>query len=119
MLNLHAPVSAADHLPLTELALARWLADAMPGDRLVYHRGFLAVDAAMSTRTLPMLQRAELQRVAGRAMAVAGHGVVHLVQRRRGDGDFEYLLIARPRPAGRHSRHRLASVGSRCTGDTA
>jgi hypothetical protein len=119
MLNLRAPANAADPLPLTELALARWLADAMPGNHLVYHRGFLAVDAAMPISTLPMLRRAELQRVAGRAMAAAEHGLVHLVQRRHGDGDFEYLLIARPRPTGRRSRHQVALVHSSHTGGTA
>ena len=39
-----------------------------------------------------------LARLAGRAWMLCEQGLAHLVQRRRGEEDFEYLLIARRRP---------------------
>ena len=98
MLNLNMLSGIGDALPITELALARWLRDAMPGDQLAYHRGFLAVDASMTESKLPVPERRELQRVAGAALVAALQGKVHAVQRRHGKSDYTYLLIARPRP---------------------
>lgn len=86
---------------LSEAALCAWLGGAAAGDRLVYHRGFLAIDIASETRQLPDRERLELSRLALRARLLAEQGFAHLVQRRNGHGDFTYLLIAatRPRPA--------------------
>jgi hypothetical protein len=105
MLNLKMLSGIGDALPITELALACWLRDAVPGDRLAYHRGYLAVDASVSESKLSVPERRELQRVAGAALAAALQGKVHAVQRRHGEGDYTYLLIARPRPITRRRRH--------------
>lgn len=85
------------HIPLpvtNDLALIGWVDQAMPGDVLEYHRGFLAVDA----NQLCEPDRAGLLKLAHRAMRAAGLGLVHLVQRRNGPNDFSYLAIARPKP---------------------
>src|SRR5512132_962792 len=82
----------------TESDLCRWLGAAAPGDQLAYHRGFLAVDCDPAAGRLTERERAELRRVARRAMLAAEGGLAHLVQRRNGPDDFSYLLIARSRP---------------------
>ena len=82
---------------ITESDLCTWLGDAAPGDQLVYHRGFLALDCDPTTDRLTPRQKEQLRRVARRAMFVAENGLAHLVQRRNGPDDFTYLLIVRAR----------------------
>ncbi len=94
--------------PLTETMFCTWFGAAVPGDRIVYHRGFLAVDASPLTSIVPDAERRTLLRVAERALQLAEDGLVHLVQRRIGEGDFTYLAIARPRARSRAGT--LASV---------
>jgi hypothetical protein len=78
----------------TETDLCTWIGQAFPGEIIEYHRGFLAMDAN------PALgQRAkELSLLARRAAWASDAGLVHLVQRRNGPGDFSYLAIRRPTP---------------------
>ena len=84
--------------PPSEDMLCAWLDAAEPGERLEYHRGFLARDVDMAKpQRLPEWRRQSLMRLAARARWAAEHGVVHLVQIRRGAGDFSYVAIARPR----------------------
>jgi len=94
--------------PLTETMLCAWYGSAVTGDRIIYHRGFLAIDVAPLTFKLPDAERRMLLRVAERVLQLAEDGLVHLVQRRLGEGDFAYLAIARPRPRTRCGA--LASV---------
>lgn len=84
--------------PLTDTALCAWLGAAMPGDIIIYHRGMLALDLCKQRKQLPENQRVRLARVASRAWRLAEAGLLHLVQRRRGPEDFEYLAVARPKP---------------------
>ena len=76
---------------LTALEFCAWVGDAAPGDRLEYHRGFLACDIAGS-------ELKALRLLARRAAWTAERGLVHLVQCRRGPGYFSYLAIRRPLP---------------------
>ncbi|WP_052403017.1 hypothetical protein [Muricoccus aerilatus] len=96
------PVRTAriERASLTEAALCAWVSTAAPGDRLAYHRGFLAWDLAPDLSVLSKPQRAALNRVASRARLLYEQGRVHLVQRREGPGDYTYLMIAwrQPRP---------------------
>jgi hypothetical protein len=84
--------------PLTEAGLCKWIGAAAPGDTLVYHRGFLACDTSAVLQLLPESERVALMRVAGRAWKLADAGLAHLIQRRNGDADYEYQIVARPRP---------------------
>lgn len=88
--------------PLSEAALCAWLGAAAPGERLAYHRGFLARETSPLTQLLPDAERLALLRLANRAWALAEAGLAHLVQRRHGEEDYSYLIVARPRP------HRVA-----------
>jgi hypothetical protein len=83
---------------ITETRLCAWLGTAAPGDQLAYHRGFLAVDCDSSSDRLTQREKAELRRVARRAMLAAEAGLAHLLQRRNGPNDFTYFLVARTRP---------------------
>lgn len=85
-------------LPLTQTALCAWVGDASPGDQLVYHRGYLAIDTGADSLVGTPAERQELRRVANRAWQLAQDGVVHLVQRRHGEVDYAYLVVVRPRP---------------------
>jgi hypothetical protein len=84
--------------PLTEAAFCAWLGGAAAGDAIAYHRGALARDTCASLNLLPPDERARVARLASRALRLAEAGHLHLVQRRHGFEDFEYLAIARRRP---------------------
>jgi len=81
---------------INETAFCAWVAQAVPGDRMEYHRGLLAMDASIDGQTPKSDARRELARVARRAWWAASQGLVHLVQRRNGSDDFTYIAIARP-----------------------
>ena len=40
--------------PLTDIEFCAWIGQAMPGDRIEYHRGFLGIDATAVISTLPL-----------------------------------------------------------------
>jgi len=84
--------------PLTEAALCRWLGAAAPGDTITYFRGTLARSLCPQLGLLDKAERMALAHLANRAWMLCEQGLAHLVQRRRGVEDFEYLLIARRRP---------------------
>ena len=83
---------------ITDIDLCAWIAQAEAGDALIYHRGFLVVDADKSVSTLPTDRRLALRGVADAAFRAAEQGLVHLVQTRLGPDRFAYLAIARPKP---------------------
>ena len=105
----------AGHQPLNETVLVQWLCAAAPGDQLAYHRGFLAIDTSMVASRLPVARREQLVRVAARVQDAVARGLARVLQRRNGENDFTYLLVAcaRPQTAG-----RLAN-GTRATGAVA
>ena len=84
-------------LLVTEPSFLRWLAGAKPGESLVYHRGVLIIDRLALGSRLSRQDALVLDRVAKAAMAAAESGRVHLVQRRHGDGDYSYIMVARGR----------------------
>ena len=83
---------------LTEIEFCAWIAQALPGDRLVYHRGFLAFDVHSLLTGLSEGERDQLRRLGARAFTAAEQRLVHLVQERIGPDRFAYIAIARPRP---------------------
>jgi hypothetical protein len=93
---------------LGEMDFAGWVGAAAPGDRLEYHRGFLAVDVVPLVSKLPEAERMALKRLGARAWWAAEAGLVHLAQKRLGADLFAYIAIARPKP--RHAEVSLASL---------
>lgn len=80
---------------LDETTLALWSQQAARGEALVYFRGFLVRDREATTSRLPTVMRDKLKRVADLAFHLWSEGKAHLLQRKLGDYDFEYLVIAR------------------------
>ena len=83
---------------LDEVGLSAWIAQAAHGETLVYHRGFLAVDATSVISKLPPEQQRALRPVASAALRAAEQSLVHLVQARIGPDQFAYIAVARTRP---------------------
>ena len=83
---------------LDEVGLCAWIAQADPGETLIYHRGFLAVDATAVLSKLPADRQRVLRQVAAAALRAAEQNLVHLVQARIGPDHFAYVAIARPKP---------------------
>ena len=95
----HTPIHAAPpDRPFTEIEFCAWVAQALPGDRLEYHRGFLVLD------TFPLFSRLDdkaldaLRKLANLTFQAAEQGLVHLVQERVGPDCFAYIAVARPKP---------------------
>ena len=91
-------VTVRSRLPLTEVEFCAWMAQAVPGDRLEYHCGFLVLDTFALFSRLDDQGRGELSKLAGRAFWAAEQGLVHLVQERIAPDQFAYVAIARPKP---------------------
>ena len=103
--------------PLSEIEFAAWVAQAAPGDRLEYHRGFLVLDIFPVFSGLSDAARAELSRLGSRAFWAAEQGLVHLVQQRIAPDQFAYIAVARPKPkaaAVSLSELLLAEQGEPC-----
>lgn len=83
---------------LGEIEFCAWVAQAVPGDRVEYHRGFLVLDTFAAISKLGQNERVELGLLARRAFWAAEQGLVHLVQERLDTDRFAYIAIARPKP---------------------
>ncbi len=94
------PGMARGEPPLGAIEFCAWVAQAAPGDRLEYHRGFLGVDATAVISTLPAPDHRRLAALAAAALRAFEAGLVHLVQVRLGPDRFAYLAIARSRRQG-------------------
>lgn len=98
---------------LTEIQFCAWVAQALPGDRLEYHRGFLVLDTFPGLSKLGDNERTELALLGRRAFWTEGQGLVHLVQERLGPDLFSYLAIARPKTRGTNEAvTQLAAVAA-------
>ena len=86
---------------LDEVGFSAWLAQAAAGEALVYHRGFLVVDAISPASGLAPERRSALRGIAATAMRAAECDLAHLVQARLGPDQFAYIAIARPKPKAR------------------
>jgi hypothetical protein len=87
-------------LLLDEIAFVAWVGQAAPGNRLEYHRGFMAIDTDRMMSKLAPDQRRKLCDLADAAFRAAMQDLVHLVQARLATNHFSYIAVARPRPEG-------------------
>ena len=92
------PVAVPAPRPLDDVEFCAWVGQAVPGDRLEYHRGFLGIDAMRGISTLPEPERRRVAGLAAAALRAFEAGFVHLVQARLGPDRFAYIAVARPRP---------------------
>lgn len=105
MVNSYA--KSAHQRTLTDIELCAWIGQAMPGEKLEYHRGFLSIDANPLCQAIDPANRRRIDGLARAAYRACDAGLIHLVQHRRGDGDFAYIAVTRPKPnpKPRRSRH--------------
>lgn len=92
------PFIPAKPRPLTDIEFCGWIGQAVPGDRLEYHRGFLGIDTTAVISTLPEPERRRLGALASAAHRAFEAALVHLVQVRVGPDRFAYLAITRTKP---------------------
>jgi hypothetical protein len=88
-------------LTITEEAFCAWVGDALPGDRIQYHRGHLLIDRSRKYGPFSEKDRRELSAVANRALALAEEGRLCLVQQRLGEHDYRYLAVVTRRGGAR------------------
>ena len=84
--------------PLTDIDLCAWIAQALPGDILEYHRGILAIDRDAEMSKLGADESERIDHLADRAYAAFEQDLVVLVQERLDPYRYRYLAVARPKP---------------------
>lgn len=93
---------------VNDLAFYGWVAQAAPGETLVYHRGFLGIDITPVISRFGEPDRRRLLGLAQAALSAFDAGLVHLVQVRLEPDRFAYLAVARRKPA--HAPAALARL---------
>ena len=78
---------------LTEEYFANWIGDAMVGQSIQYHEGFLLLDRSESSSGLAFKERNRLHSVARRAWIACELGLVHLFSLKVADGRYRYIAI--------------------------
>lgn len=89
---------------MDEDSFIHWLQVADPGQRIVYHRGYLARDQYRGAdNKTPPTALDRIAAVARAALMFEGLGHVHLVQKRHGNWDYEYIAERRVPPPARQA----------------
>ena len=88
---------------LNDTAFLAWVSQAAPGERLEYHRGFLARDTFSTFEFMERLDKEQLRALARQAMIAFEQGLVHLAQKRLELDHFSYVAIARTKTAATQS----------------
>ena len=98
---------------LTETGLCDWMANALVGQSIQYHEGFLLLDRSDSGSGLLSKDRNRIHALARRAWIACELGLVHLFSLKVADGHYRYLAV---RSANTFSppeiRTRLRQVGT-------
>jgi hypothetical protein len=97
-------------LLISDIEFLAWVSQAEPGDRLAYHRGFLAVDCDMTVGNLSAEDRKTLGNLAHKARGAFEVGLVDLVQERLGVDRFAYIAIARSKPKSKATAASLSAL---------
>lgn len=80
-------------VPLTEGGFCDWIANAMVGQSIEYHEGFLLRDRSETVSELPTKERARLHAVARRAWIACELGLVHLVSLKVEEARYRYIAV--------------------------
>lgn len=97
-------------LSMSDIEFLAWVSQAETGDRLAYHRGFLAVDCDMAVGNLCAQDRKTLGNLAHKARGAFELGLVDLVQERLGVDRFAYIAIARTKPKSQTTTASLSAL---------
>jgi len=85
----------AVHFVSTVNEFKLWLAEAKPGERAEYHRGFLFEDTEPAVTSLDQEAMEEAQKTAACARYAQNVGHIELIQRKHGAFNYSYLAIAK------------------------
>lgn len=78
---------------MNDVDLCVWVADARPGDRLVYYCGHLSRDRMMHSEGYEEPVRRKIGELGNAAWSLGDENWVHLIQRRIGMGAWEYIAV--------------------------
>ena len=78
---------------LTEAAACDWIANALVGQSIQYHEGFLMMDRSDSGSGLPAKERSRLHSVARRMWIACELGLVHLFSLKVADCHYRYIAV--------------------------
>lgn len=84
-------------------AFRSWTSSAKPGDRCLYHHGFLAIDRIQGLSRSDQSERKRLATIADHALALAVEGRLDLCQERLGKADYAYWAVVRFQTSGRRA----------------
>lgn len=77
---------------LDEGKFCDWIANALGGETITYHDGFLMRDRSDKS-DFPLRERQRINSVARRALIANELGLLHLVSRKIGPARFEYIAV--------------------------
>lgn len=101
------------HILIQKKDLSDWLSSAPPGSWLIYHRGYLPIDAHTTKSVADVDERLELRELAAYAYWAAWRGYAYLVQRRHGFWDYSYIIIIKDQKSW-GQRHRPREATDEC-----
>mgnify|MGYP000007524946 CR=1 FL=1 len=78
---------------MNDVDLCVWVADAKPGDRIIYYRGHLSRDRMMHNEGYEEPVRRKIGELGNAAWNLGDENWVHLIQRRIGMGAWEYIAV--------------------------
>jgi hypothetical protein len=78
---------------LTEAGLCDWMANALVGQSIQYHEGFLILDRSDSSSEMAAKDRGRLHALARRAWIACELGLVHLFSLRVDEGHYRYIAV--------------------------
>ena len=78
---------------LTETGLCDWMANALVGQSIQYHEGFLLLDRSDSGSGLASKDRNRLHALARRAWIACELGLVHLFSLKVSEGHYRYIAV--------------------------
>ena len=89
--SVEPPRTAKDIMNDVDLCI--WVADAQPGDRIVYYRGHLSRDRQAHGEGYPEPLRRKIGEIGNCAWMLGDEHWVHLIQKRIGYGCWEYIAV--------------------------
>jgi hypothetical protein len=78
---------------MNDVDLCVWVADAKPGDMLVYYRGHLSRDRQMHSEGYDEPTRRKIGELGNAAWSLGDENWVHLIQRRVSYGCWDYIAV--------------------------
>ena len=78
---------------LTEAGLCDWMANALVGQSIQYHEGFLILDRSDSSSEMAAKDRSRLHALARRAWIACELGLVHLFSLKVDEGHYRYIAV--------------------------